>query len=131
MYIVGLVGALYEKIIIRIFDKFSRVILVVSLSIFLLTYRLEQFYIVRELCFLVFLICFLHRFEFKNIFLEFVGRMSMEVYLIHGLIIKAVRYYISEQSGLFELTLMSVLTILAAYLLKSLFDRFFSLLKRQ
>ena len=131
MYAVGICGALFEKQIVKALNSYPLPFLSFSLFGFLFTFRMEGMDVIRELCFLIFVMCFLHMFEMKNRFLEFMGKISMEVYLIHGLIIKAVRFFISEQGGLFELSLMSILIILSAYVLKTLFDCFFSLIKKK
>ena len=126
MYVIGLLGALYEGQIVRLMKKYCIYLAIVSGIGLFLTFNNENLFILREICMLLLIVSVCHRFEFHNAFLELSGKISMEIYLIHGLAMKFIRRFINDSNSWISIMYIVVLTFAAAFVLNFIFKKSFS-----
>ncbi len=127
MYLIGVIWAVYRSSCERLLRQNKALIAALSLLISILTFGKEQFYFLFEISLLLLIAVFFLRFSYKNAFLAFSGKISMEIYLIHGLVIKSYRLLLSDGTQLFHVPIILVLIYLSAYLLHLLFTKLLSL----
>jgi len=118
LYLLGIVWASYEDSVLDFFYKYRHIILVFSIGVFAATFGKEKLFFVFEIAYLLLLICFFVVFEMKNRLLYEIGKISMEIYLIHGLIIQLCRTYICFDEGPIDIACIVLLTILSSYMMR-------------
>ncbi|MBQ6334471.1 MAG: acyltransferase [Erysipelotrichaceae bacterium] len=123
MYIAGLACALYEKQLIRYLKRYWAITMSFSLIFVFILYGQRHLFVLRQLCIQVLLMGLSYRFAFKNRFLEFTGSISLELYMVHGLVIKAVRRFISSEADLYGVMLILAFSYVGAWLMRILFEK--------
>lgn len=125
MYIIGLLYVVFEKQI----TAFIRNNYVICLGTAIITgllmfiYKVPYYYF--EIALLLAIILVFNRFELNNRPLIFLGRISLEIYLLHGLIIKFFRRFISTEASFLSLTLILFLIVSGSYLFNSIYNLIF------
>ena len=125
MYLLGIIYALYQKKIDDFFYKNRFLLLITAIIILMVTYINGDSDIhisIIQVAYLILIILLLQNINIKNTILSFLGKISMEIYMVHGLIIKIYRYYISDDSNIINLLIILLLTIIVSFILNKLFN---------
>ena len=123
MFFIGIIWASYEERLTKIVYKYWYACLAFSILGIILSFGNVKMYYLLEMSFMLLVLALFSIFQFKNTILEFLGRISMETYLIHGLVIKFVRYYICLDEGPFDMVIIIFLSILSAFILNTLIKK--------
>ena len=125
MYLIGIVYALYQKKMDDFTYKNRFLLFISSIIIIILTIINGDSDIhisIIQVAYLILIIFLLQNFNIKNTTLSFLGKISMEIYMVHGLIIKIYRYYISDNSSATDLLAILFLTIIISLIFNKLFN---------
>ena len=128
MLVIGIIWASYEERLTQLLYRYWYLCLALSVLGIIISFGNVKMYYLLEMSFMLLILVVFCFFQFKNAVLIFLGRISMEIYLIHGLIIRFVRYYICFDEGPIDMVIIIFLSILSAYVLNILIkkiDRFF------
>ncbi len=119
MYIIGIIWAYYKDRISFCFRKIDIPVFIVSLAFLILVNTRSPFF--SRIAYSFLFIVFFMRFDLKNQFLTFTGKISMEIYMLHGLAIKIVRRFFFDNDSF-----VSLLTVfIFVYILSAIFNRLF------
>ena len=103
---------------------FLKILLVFAITFALLfaTFKNIYFYIagsnITALCFQIFLMLWLQKVRIHNFVLEFLGKISFEFYILHGIVIKIFNDYIVLHGNWYVLAVMVVSMLMATILFK-------------
>ena len=125
MYVIGILWAYYKEKITEIVSKFDLIILMVSVLFLILVNTRSTFF--SRVAYLFVFIVFFMRFDYKNRFLTFTGKISMEMYMLHGLAFQIVRRFLFDDGGFMCLFTSFVII----YILSFVFNRIFRILIRK
>ena len=123
MFFIGIIWASYEERLTKFVYKYWYACLAFSILGIILSFGNVKMHYLLEMSFMLLVLALFSIFQFKNTILEFLGRISMETYLIHGLVIKFVRYYICLDEGPFDMVIIIFLSILSAFILNTLIKK--------
>ena len=112
----GILWAAHEEWINGNLKRFSIPFLAIAVICILFTFGKENLYFIQEIAYLLLLGVLFVSLRFKNRFLDQIGKISMEIYLIHGLIIKFCRYFFSFDEGLIDIMVILFVIFLSSYL---------------
>ena len=116
MFVIGILWASYEKTLIECSFRFRYVLLGLSAIGIAITFGKMNMISFFEIFYFVLFILVFIELQITNGFLKLLGNISMEIYLIHGLIIKACRYFIDLNQDAIEMTVILVGIIVTAYI---------------
>ena len=128
MFTIGLIWAAYEKRINKILTEYRVPLLILSVIVFILLYRFHPVFQLMELAYLLLIVFFFRNFEYKNRFLSFTGKISLEIYLLHGLAIRSFRYFVSEEVAFLPVLLLTVFIVLSSWFLNLVLKRLYKLI---
>ncbi len=119
MYIIGIIWAYNKDWINLYFRKIDIPTFVVSLIFLILINTRSSFF--SRIAYTFLFVVFFMRFDLKNQFLTFTGKVSMEIYMLHGLAIKIVRRFFFDDDSFVSLLTVFILV----YFLSAIFNRLF------
>ncbi|MBR4471062.1 MAG: acyltransferase [Erysipelotrichaceae bacterium] len=125
MFVIGIMWAYYKEKITEIVSRFDLIILLLSV-LFLILVNTKSTIFSRVAYLFVFIVFFM-RFDYKNRFLTFTGKISMEMYMLHGLAFQIVRRFLFDDGGFICL----FTSFVVIYILSFVFNRFFRILIRK
>ena len=131
MYVLGILWAAHEEWINGNLKRFSIPFLAIAVICILFTFGKENLYFIQEIAYLLLLGVLFVSLRFKNRFLDQIGKISMEIYLIHGLIIKFCRYFFSFDEGLIDILVILLVLFLASYLVSFFLKKIIKLVLKQ
>ena len=123
MYIIGLLYVLFEKQITEIIRNKNVICFGITVLMCLLMVVFKIPYYCFEMMLLLAIILIFNRFVLNNKLLIFLGRISLEIYLLHGLIIKFFRRFISTEATFLSLTMIMILIVCSSYLFNLLYNQ--------
>lgn len=112
MYVIGMIYEYKEALINEYLKKLKWPLLTVSVFIVIVFYKNLNYVYIQEIAYMIIILLFFSSFRVSNIFLSYTGTISMEMYLIHGLVIKIVRRFIYFDSPF----IMVFITIIGIYI---------------
>ena len=104
-----------------------KIVLMISITLALLfaTFKNIYFYIagsnITALCFQIVMMLLMQKIRIHNFVLEYLGKVSFEFYILHGIVIKIFNDYLVLHGSLYVLAVMMVSTLIATLLYK--FDK--------
>ena len=143
--IIGLIWAVYEKQIFMFMKKFYWIAFAGLLILTVILYKFnlpwiygifpEDFVIRNVVVFAMMCVCIvvgMMKFEIGNPISNFLGDISLEIYLLHGFVIMALKNdkYNMQNEALFTV-IVTVGTIAMAYVMKKCLDVFFAIIYKK
>lgn len=137
-FVFGMFLSLYEDKIVKLLNKYYYLILAISILLYFIIFE-KKIHIfnssliittVEVLSINLLILCIQAKLSLKSKIWNFVSSISYEIYLVHGLVIKAIDYYLFESMVLkenyFLWTLLTlVLSIIGGYILNLVCTRLF------
>jgi peptidoglycan/LPS O-acetylase OafA/YrhL len=122
----GVIWYQYREVLTAAARKqgFLKILLVFAITFALLfaTFKNVYFYIagsnITALCFQIFMMLWLQKVRIHNFVLEFLGKISFEFYILHGIVIKIFNDYIVLHGNWYVLAVMVVSMLMATILFK-------------
>lgn len=122
----GVIWYQYREVLTAAARKqgFLKILLVFAITFALLfaTFKNIYFYIagsnITALCFQIFMMLWLQKVRIHNFVLEFLGKISFEFYILHGIVIKIFNDYIVLHGNWYVLAVMVVSMLMATILFK-------------
>ena len=130
MYVIGTLWPVFEDTINKHIDRNYAFVLLLSMIGIGVTLCLNNDGLsvaLLEVFYLMIILLFNLKFEIANPVLYFLGKISFEMYLFHGLIIKAYRYYVNDNETFPHLFMIIIITIVISYL----FNIFYRSIRKQ
>ena len=125
MYIFGLLYVVFERQFSDLLDKYKFLLLCLTIAfIVALLFRKKAFYYFDTFLLLL-IILFLRDVTVKNLLLTFLGKISLEIYLLHGLVIKFFRRFISSEETFIALIILIILIIISSYVFNFIYSTLF------
>lgn len=121
MCLIGMLLAKNEDQAFHIIKRYSLPLFVLITLVLIISIYLQAHIIVFELIIMMYIILFFVNISMINNFLMVLGNISMEIYLIHGLVIKFFRRFISSDSNLIALFGIFALIIVVSYVFNRLY----------
>ena len=116
MCLFGMILAKNEVLYFNLTKKNSTIMLLVNFILLAISVYLKAHIVVFELIVVMLILVFLVNFRLTNIILDFIGKISLEIYLFHGLVIKSFRRFISADSNMTSLLILFILIIAVSYI---------------
>ncbi len=126
MYIIGLLYVAFEEQITAIIRNNYVICFGSTIIAGLLTAVCKAPYYCFETVMLLVIILIFDRFVLNNRMLIILGRISLEIYLLHGLIIKLFRRFISTEASFLSLALIMFLIVSGSFLFNVIYNLVFS-----
>ncbi len=117
MFAIGIIWATYEEKINTFIQKYGKYLIVPSAAIIVVFFRNTPFYPLTEIAFLLLIAVFFSHFSYQNRFLSYIGRISMEKYLIHGLMIMIFRRLFMDSVSFTAAFLLFILICISSCLM--------------
>lgn len=129
MYTLGMIWVCYEDKIQQFISRFYIPILIISFLILIYDYYNIRLFPLKEIAFLLIFAVIFQKTGIRNSFLRFSGKMTMELYLLHALVIRFFRYFISDVSDFVSVFLLVVCIYIASYIMHLILSKFTKLIK--
>ncbi len=123
MFCLGMIYVRHEHKIFTIITENRKLIFPASLIITLITrfFSTDKVYLFEKILFIIVLICILYDKKIENRFLKQAGKMSLEIYMTHGLAKMIVRRYLDMPLFIQDMAIYPV-TFFMSFLLEQLFS---------
>lgn len=132
-FAIGVLVATYKEKIFNIFKNRTGIYISLSIIIFMIS---MYFYIkgiatlqyIIPFIFIIIICSILIKFELNSKFLNFINKISFEMYLVHLIVLKVTFKDATEKGNLYLIILFPIMIFLA-YIVKLISDRIFNILK--
>ena len=132
MFVIGTLWAIYEEKILSFITKNYTFCLLVSLMMLICTVIYRNNYniiFIQEPVLMMIVILFFMRYSLYNPILKYLGKISMEIYLLQGLSIRLVRVFIDSDLKLVCILLTFFVALVLSSILNKLFKYISELIK--